>query len=288
MTGAPLFDPDDPRPLLAGVAGMPIAHSKSPRLFAHWFAEHGLVAHYVPLRIAPEDFAAAVRALAKSGFRGINVTLPHKEAALAMADRWSDAAASIGAANTLTFGADGAIHADNTDAFGFLENLRATAPDWQADAAPAVILGAGGAARAAVFALLGAGAPEIRLTNRTRAKADALATHFGARVVAVDWPERAAALAGAGLIANTTSLGMQGGPPLDLALDDAPDTALVTDMVYAPLVTPLLADAAARGLAAVDGLGMLLHQARPGFARWFGREAAVTDALRAACLEGPV
>ena len=276
----------DPRPLVAGVCGHPIGHSKSPRLFRHWFGVLGVEGSYAPLLIAPDDFQTAVRGLMAAGYRGMNCTLPHKEAALAIADDVSDAAQAIGAANTLTFHADGTIHADNTDGFGFYENLKASAPDWSATDGPAVMIGAGGAARAGIHALLAAGAPEIRVTNRTRAKADALAAHFGDKVTVVDWAARNDAFDGAATIANSTSLGMSGQPPLEISLEHAPKEAVVTDMVYAPLETALLADARARGMRVVDGLGMLLHQARPGFHRWFGQDPVVTDALRDACLEG--
>lgn len=277
---------DDPRPLNAGVCGQPIGHSKSPRLFRHWFGAYGIEGSYAPLLIAPESFETAIRGLMAAGYRGVNCTLPHKEAALAIADETSDAARAIGAANTLTFRPDGTIHADNTDGFGFYENLKAGAPDWKAANGPAVMIGAGGAARAGIHALLTAGAPELRVTNRTREKAEALAAHFGGLVTVVDWARRSEAMDGAATIANSTSLGMTGQPPLEIALDAAPATAVVTDMVYAPLETQLLADARARGMVAVDGLGMLLHQARPGFHRWFGRDPEVTPALRADCLEG--
>ncbi|MFK7944002.1 MAG: shikimate dehydrogenase [Paracoccaceae bacterium] len=276
---------DDIRPLVAGVCGQPIGHSKSPRLFRHWFGVYGIEGSYAPLLIAPEDFETAVRGLMAAGYRGVNCTLPHKEAALAIADEVSDAARAIGAANTLTFHTNGSIHADNTDGFGFFENLKASAPDWSADSGPAVMIGAGGAARAGIHALMTAGASEIRVTNRTRAKAEALAAHFGDRIHVIDWAKRQDALDGAATIANSTSLGMTGQPPLEMPLDGASGHAVVTDMVYAPLETQLLSDARAHGMTAVDGLGMLLHQARPGFSRWFGKDPEVTDALRAACLE---
>lgn len=275
---------DDYRHLVAGVCGQPIGHSKSPRLFRHWFGVYGIDGSYAPLLIAPENFESAIRGLMAAGYRGVNCTLPHKEAALEIADEVSDAARAIGAANTLTFRSDGTIHADNTDGFGFFENLMTGAPGWNASDGPVVMIGAGGAARAGIHALLTAGAPEIRITNRTRAKAEALAAHFGDRVVVVDWSKRSDAMAGAATIANSTSLGMTGQPPLAISLDAAPKTVIVTDMVYAPLETRLLADARARGMIAVDGLGMLLHQARPGFHRWFGRDPEVTAELRAACL----
>ncbi len=277
---------NDPRPLVAGVCGDPIAQTKSPVLFRHWFETLGIDGHYVPLLIPAPEFERVVRALPAAGFRGLNVTVPHKLSALALADNVSAAAKAIGAANTLTFSPDGEISADNTDGFGFLSNLRAGAPDWEPSSGPAVLLGAGGAARAAIHVLKEAGVPEIRLINRTRSKADELADAFGNPVQAVDWEERASALDGSATIINSTSLGMVGEPPLEISLDDAPRSCLLTDMVYNPLETQLLADARARGLQTVDGLGMLLHQARPGFAAWFGCDPKVTDALRAACLEG--
>ncbi|MEM9061938.1 MAG: shikimate dehydrogenase [Pseudomonadota bacterium] len=276
----------DDRPLTAGVCGDPVAQSKSPILFRHWFERYGISGHYVPLEVASADFEHTIRGLLKAGFRGVNCTIPHKVAALEIADEVSPSVAAIGAANTLVFQRDGTINADNTDAFGFIANLRAGAPDWTPAAAPAVMLGAGGAARAGIFALLEAGVPTVRVLNRTREKANALAEHFGERVEALSWEDRHGALDGAGLIVNSTSLGMVGSAPLDLALDDAPSTAVVTDMVYNPLETELLASARNRGLRTVDGLGMLLHQARPGFRAWFGADPEVTPDLRAACLKG--
>jgi shikimate dehydrogenase len=266
--------------------GWPVAHSKSPLIFAHWFAETGIAGSYSRFAVPPEDFAQTFRALPKTGLRGVNVTLPHKLAALELADEASAAARAIGAANTIGFDAEGRIFADNTDSYGFTENLCEGAPGWDPAAGPALVLGAGGAARAVIHALLEAGAPTIRLANRSQNKAEALAAHFGPRVEPVAWAGRDGATGGAATIVNTTSLGMTGNPPLQLALDDAPATALVTDIVYAPLETPLLAAARARGLTTVDGLGMLLHQARPGFRAWFGADPAVTPALRRAVLEG--
>ncbi|MEL6219623.1 MAG: shikimate dehydrogenase [Pseudomonadota bacterium] len=270
-------------PLVAGVLGWPIAHSKSPVLFDHWFSRLGVPGRYVPLAVRPEDFAEVYVALPKAGLRGVNVTLPHKEAALSMADQATEAARAIGAANMIRFTSDG-ILADNTDAYGFIENLRAGAPAWQGEAGPAVVLGAGGACRAVLHALLAAGVPEIRLTNRTRAKAEILATAFGDCVHVFDWSDRADAVSGAALIVNTTSLGMAGHPPLELPLEGAAEGAVATDIVYVPLETPLLTAAREHGLATVDGLGMLLHQARPAFRAWFGEDPPVDDALRTACL----
>jgi len=287
MTGAATTPQGDERPLLAGVMGWPVKHSRSPLLFGHWFTEHGIAGTYVRLAVRAEDFAQVYRALPKAGFRGVNVTLPHKLDALALADEASPAARAIGAANTIVFCADGRIAVDNTDGYGFIQNLYESAPAWRPASGPALVLGAGGAARAILHALLEAGVPEIRLANRSRDKAEALAGHFGPRVRPLDWAERSAAVAEAATVVNTTSLGMTGKPPLEISLDDAPPAALVTDIVYAPLETALLAQARARGLATVDGLGMLLHQARPGFRAWFGADPKVTPALRCAVLATP-
>lgn len=271
-------------PPLAGVVGWPIGHSRSPRLHGHWLRRYAIPGYYVPIALPPEHLAAGLRALALLGFRGVNVTLPHKEAALAIADVASDRARRIGAANTLSFMDDGRIEADNTDGHGFLANVRQNAPAWRAAAGPALVLGAGGAARAVIVALLDAGVAELRLVNRNRARAEALAAQLGGPVVVLDWTAAADAVAGAATIVNATALGMVGQPPLDLSLAAAGSDALVNDIVYQPLETPLLAAARARGLVTVDGLGMLLHQAAPGFERWFGRSPEVDADLRAAVL----
>ncbi len=269
---------------LAGVVGWPISHSRSPRLHSYWLREHGLRGHYVPLGVEPRDFETAFRALPLLGFRGVNVTIPFKETVLKLADKVSDRAALIGAANTITFREDGTVFADNTDGFGFLENLRAGAPGWKASDGPALVFGAGGAARAIISALLSDGAPEIRLANRTRSRAEFLADQFGAKVRVVDWIKAETALDGAATLVNTTSLGMVGQQPLPISLKRAPKTLLVADIVYAPLMTPLLEEARSRRLRWVDGLGMLLHQGRPGFEAWFGVAPQVTDDLRRAML----
>jgi shikimate dehydrogenase len=260
---------------LAGVLGWPVGHSRSPRLHGHWIARHGLDAAYVPLPAAPEHFATAVRGLAAAGFRGANVTIPHKEAAFALCDEVSARARRAGAVNTLVF-TEGRIAGDNTDGFGFLESVREQAPGFVAERAHAVLLGAGGAARAIAAALLDAGA-RVTLINRSRARAEALAETLGGAVAVADAPP----LEAASLLVNTTSLGMAGQPPLELPLDALPREAVVADIVYVPLETPLLAAARARGHAAVDGLGMLLHQARPGFEAWFGVAPQVDAELRA-------
>jgi shikimate dehydrogenase len=261
---------------LAGVLGWPVCHSRSPRLHGAWLETLGLDGAYVPLPVHPDRFAGAVRALLDLGFRGANVTIPHKQAAFAVCDVVDASARRAGAVNTLVF-RDGRIEGSNTDGFGFLESVREQAPGWRAEAGPAVLLGAGGAARAIAAALLDAGCPRVTLVNRSRARAEALARDLGGPIAVADAPP----LEDAALLVNTTSLGMQGQPPLLLDLAPLPPAAIVADIVYVPLETPLLAAARARGLRAVDGLGMLLHQARPGFEAWFGVPPRVDAALRA-------
>lgn len=266
---------------LAGVMGWPVSHSKSPRLQGYWLAKYGVDGSYMPLPVAPENFSDALKSLKNLGFSGVNVTIPHKEITLAHCDQLSDRAKRIGAVNTVTFSEDGLILGDNTDGFGFIENLRQNAPDTAFASGPAVVLGAGGACRAILVALLDEGCPEIRLTNRTRKRAEDLATEINdPRIKIVDWPLEPAALSDASLVVNTTSLGMVGQPKLEIDLAGLPKTALVTDIVYAPLMTDLLCQARDRGNQVVDGLGMLLHQARPGFHRWFGIDPEVTQDLR--------
>lgn len=265
--------------MLAGVAGWPIAHSLSPALHGYWIVEHKLDAAYLPLAIKAEDFAEAFRALPKVGFRGLNVTLPHKEAAFALVDTHDDAARLTGAVNTVVF-ESGRADGRNTDAYGFSQLLRDSGVA-SLDGVSAVVLGAGGASRAVIASLLSLGAAEVVLVNRTLDKAEALASRFGSRVKAVAWAGLSAALARAGVLVNTTSLGMTGHPVLEIDLAPLPSQSTVVDIVYRPLETPLLARAKARGLKAVDGLGMLLHQAQPGFAAWYGVEPKVTPQLRA-------
>ena len=260
---------------LAGVLGWPVSHSRSPRLHGYWLETLGIDGAYLPLPVHPDGFADAVRALAALGFRGANITIPHKQAAFEVCDVVDATARRAGAVNTLVF-SDGRIHGSNTDGFGFLETVRDQAPGWQPADGPAVLLGAGGAARAIAAALLDAGCPLVTLVNRSRARADALAQDLGGAVAVADVPP----LAGAALLVNTTSLGMQGHPPLAVDLIPLPATAVVADIVYVPLETPVLAAARAKGLRAVDGLGMLLHQARPGFEAWFGVAPRVDAALR--------
>lgn len=269
---------------LAGVIGSPIAHSRSPRLHRYWLTTHGIEGHYIPMDVAHDDLEQVLRTLPKAGFVGVNITIPHKEAVMAIADQITDRATLIGAANTLIFRPDGKIHADNTDGFGFMENLRNGAPDWDPKAGPAVVLGAGGAARAVVAALSDAGVPDIYISNRTRIRAERLKEDFGTRLRVIDWVQAGNILEEARLVVNTTSLGMIGKPELRVPLDGLRRGTVVTDLVYTPLRTHLLQTAEAAGCIAVDGLGMLLYQAVPGFERWFGVRPTVDNATRAAAL----
>lgn len=269
---------------LAGVIGTPIAHSKSPQIHTHWLKTHGLRGHYIPMDVATDDLETVLRTLPKMGFVGVNITVPHKEKVLEIADLITDRATLIGAANTIIFRKDGKIHADNTDGVGFIQNLRQNAPNWDPKSGPAAMLGAGGAARAVISALLEVGVPEIMISNRTRVRADALKTEFGKRLVVVDWVQAGNMMDEAAMVVNTTSLGMLGKPPLRVPLDGLRKGTLVTDLVYAPLKTRLLAEAELIGCETVDGLGMLLHQAVPAFERWFGVRPEVDSATRAAAL----
>jgi shikimate dehydrogenase len=265
---------------LAGVMGWPIAHSRSPKIHNYWLKLHRIEGAYAPFAVPPGKLGDALRAMATLGLAGCNLTIPHKEAALKLVDVVEDEAARIGAINCVVVGADGRLTGKNYDGFGFIAALRASAPGWRAEAAPAAVIGAGGGARAIVAGLIDAGATEIRVFNRTLGRAQALALDFGASVHAHPWEARNAGLAGAGLLVNTTSQGMVGQPPLDISLSALPPSAVVFDIVYAPLETPLLAGARRAGLVAVDGLGMLIHQARPAFRDWFGVMPEATSALR--------
>ena len=271
--------------VVAGIMGWPVAHSQSPRLHAYWLAHHGVDGAYIPLPVMPDRLPDAIRGLRAFGFRGANVTIPFKEAVIPLIDDLTPVARQIGAVNTLIIDADGKITGTNTDSPGFLDNLRDGAPQWQSGR-PAAVLGAGGAARAVCAALLGAGVPEVRLFNRTFEKAETLAAHFRPHYAAPIRPLPLepkvweGSLADVGVVVNTTALGMTGHPPIALDLGAIPDDAVVVDIVYNPLRTPFLAAAEARGLATVDGLGMLLFQARAGFRQWFGEMPEVTADLR--------
>lgn len=275
---------------LAGVMGWPVGHSLSPRLHGYWLERYGIDGAYVPLPVRPEDVELAFAALPRLGFLGWNVTVPHKEAAFRLVQAHDAAAARMGAVNTVLVREGGSLLGCNTDGLGFMASLRAQAPGWSPAAGPAAILGTGGAARAIAVALLEAGVPALRLTNRTPERAEALALDLaplGRPVETLPWAARGQAfLEGAALLVNATSLGMAGQPPLELDLAALPPTAVVADLVYVPLRTGLLAAAAARGHVTVDGLGMLLHQAVPGFAHWGGVVPEVGEGLRACVLAG--
>ena len=270
---------------LAGVIGHPIAHSRSPLVHRHWLKTYGLPGDYVALDVRESDLEDVIRTLPKMGFVGVNITIPHKVAILDIADIVTDRATLIGAANTLIFRKDGKIHADNTDGYGFIANLRQGAPGWKPNNGPAAVLGAGGAARAVIASLIDVGTTEILLSNRTRPKAEALKSEFGSKVRVIDWVQAGNMLEEATTVVNTTSLGMTGAAEFRVPLDGLRRGAVVTDLVYAPLRTKLLEAADAAGCVTVDGLGMLLHQAVPGFERWFGVRPEVDVATRAAVLE---
>jgi shikimate dehydrogenase len=269
---------------LAGVMGWPVAHSHSPVLHRYWLERHGVAGDYVKLAVPPQKLGPALHALPNLGFAGCNLTIPHKEQALAFIDEVDPEAKTIGAVNTIIVRSNGKLYGMNSDGFGFIANLHAEAPNWQAATGPAVVLGAGGAARAVVSALLAEGVAQLRLLNRHHERALTLKSACNGDIEVKPWEQRAAALDGAALLVNATSLGMAGEPALDLPLDRLPPEAVVNDIVYTPLETPLLVAARRRGNRVVDGLGMLMHQGRLGFAAWFGIEPEVTPALRARML----
>jgi len=267
---------------IAGLLGWPVAHSRSPVIHNHWLAQYGIAGRYVLFPVPPEKLEAAVRGLAALGLRGSNVTTPHKQAIFPLLDHVDALAQRIGAVNTVVVEKDGTLTGFNNDGNGFVQSLRDADPAWRPDSGPILVLGAGGASRAVVASLAAQGATEIRLTNRTREKAHAIADVVGSMVKVVPWDERAEALDGIAMLANATSLGSAGKPPLDIALDRLPRTAIVGDLIYVPPETPLLAAARARGNVTVNGLGLLLNQARPAFNAWFGVMPEITPALRAA------
>ena len=272
----------DPKFVLAGVMGWPVAHTRSPAIHNHWIAQYSLKGAYVQLPVQPQNLEAAIRGLPALGFAGCNITVPHKVNAMQLMDTLHPAARRVAAINTVVVQADGSLLGMNNDGYGYIQSLRDAQPGWRGDAGPALVVGAGGAARAIVVALLDEGVPEVRLCNRTQEKAQALKDAFGDRVTVVPWAERNSAMAGVRLLVNTTTQGMHGQPALDVALDDLPAEALVSDAIYIPLETPLLAAARQRGHQTVNGLGMLLNQARPAFHAWFGVLPELTPGLIAA------
>jgi shikimate dehydrogenase len=266
--------------IMAGVMGWPVAHSRSPNIHNYWIDHHKLNGAYGLFPVKPQDLQTAIKGLKALGLAGCNLTIPHKVNAMRFVDNVDPLAKRIGAINTIVVKPDGELHGFNNDAFGYIESLREALPAWHANAGPVVLLGAGGAARAIIVGLISEGATEIRLINRTKNKADEIASEFTGTVQAYEWQERHDALNGCALLINTTSLGMHGQETLDLQLDQLPQSALVSDVIYAPLETALLMNARLRGNATVNGLGMLLHQARPAFNAWFGVMPEVTAELR--------
>lgn len=264
----------------ACVIGWPIEQSRSPLIHGHWLKTYGIEGRYDRVAVPVGEAGAFVRSLAARGLEGCNVTAPHKQAVFEAADWRDPSAEAVGAANTVW--RDGAkVCVANTDTYGFMTHLRQSAPGWDKKDAPIAVLGAGGAARAIVHGFLEAGVGAVRVINRTADRAAALARHFGPRVEAHAWTDVAAAIRDASVVVNTTTLGMVGSGPLDLDLASLSSDTVAADIVYVPLETPFLARARARGLRTVDGLGMLLHQAVPGFERWFGVRPEVTETLRA-------
>ncbi|MGJ4929390.1 shikimate dehydrogenase [Bradyrhizobium sp. HKCCYLS2038] len=264
---------------LAGVIGMPVAHSRSPTIHNFWLNAHGLRGAYVPLAVPPERLKEALAGLVALGFRGCNVTMPHKQTAMPLLARVNDTARRIGAVNTIVVEQDGTLSGFNNDGNGFVQSLRDAKPGWRADEGPILLLGAGGAARAVVVALLENGARDIRISNRTAEKAQAIAAEFGSAISTVPWDHRSAAVAGVALLINSTDRGMIGKPALEIDLAKLSAKTLVADLIYTPLETPFLADARTRGCTTVNGLGLLLNQARLAFQAWFGVLPDVTPEL---------
>jgi shikimate dehydrogenase len=267
--------------LKAGVIGWPINHSLSPFLHRFWLKEHSIQGEYLPLAVSSEKLEGFIRGLAENGWCGINVTLPHKQAALELVDDLDPIARRIGAINTIVVMGDGSLKGINTDGYGFFKNLQEFQSEWEASDKPVVVLGAGGAARAVLMALIESGSSEIRLVNRNQSRAKNLAAEFNGPIRVYNWSDRSAILSEARLLVNTTSLGMRGQAPLKIDLKNLPLRAVVNDIVYTPIETELLKNAERRGNRTVDGLGMLLHQARVGFSAWFGVDPSVSSALRA-------
>lgn len=270
--------------VMAGVMGWPVAHSRSPIIHNHWIRQYDLKGAYGLFAVQPERVDDAIRGLRALGLAGCNVTIPHKVNAMKLMDVVDPLAMRMGAINTIVITPEGALHGFNYDGYGYIQSLRDAKPNWQVNEGPITVLGAGGAARAVVLSLLDQGATEIRLLNRSRGKAQALADEFGKGIQVFDWNERHDALSKIALLVNTTNQGMHGQADLDIRLDHLPSSALVSDAVYIPLETALLRDARLRGNATVNGLGMLLNQARPAFHAWFGVMPEITPQLHQAVM----
>ena len=271
---------DEARPRLAAVLGNPISHSKSPRMHNYWLKKNKLNGYYVPIKVELENFEETIWTLVSMGFSGVNVTIPHKLSALKIADESSTTAQYIGAANTLTFTKENKIYADNTDAYGFINNIKCKYPDWDPKKGMSVVLGAGGASRAVIAALLSEGSKEIIVLNRTIEKAEALKEDYDNKITVESWKNINEVAASCSNIINTTSLGMNNESLIAIQPNAIPETALVSDLVYTPLETNFLKMAKNRGSRTVDGLGMLIHQGVPGFEAWFGQKPLVTEELR--------
>ena len=271
---------DEARPRLAAVLGNPISHSKSPRMHNYWLKQNKLNGYYVPIKVELENFEETIWTLVSMGFSGVNVTIPHKLSALKIADESSSTAQYIGAANTLTFTKENKIYADNTDAYGFINNIKCKYPDWDPKKGMSVVLGAGGASRAVIAALLSEGSKEIIVLNRTIEKAEALKEDYDNKITVESWKNINEVVASCSNIINTTSLGMNNESLIAIKPNAIPETALVSDLVYTPLETNFLKMAKNRGSRTVDGLGMLIHQGVPGFEAWFGEKPLITEELR--------
>ncbi len=263
----------------ACVVGWPISHSRSPLIHNHWLQKYGIEGEYTKLALEPENFHQLIEKLKTGEISGANITVPHKEQAFALADHKHESAKAVSAANTLWL-EGGKVHAANTDTYGYMTHLETTAPDWNKEDAPVVVIGAGGAARAIIYGLLEANISEVRVLNRTIERAEQIAKEFGERVKVYEWTNSEQGLSACKLLVNTTTLGMTGSAQLEIDLSPLSSDATVSDIVYSPLKTSLLAQAENKNFKTVDGLGMLLHQAVPGFEIWFGKRPEVTDELR--------
>ena len=270
----------DSAPYLAGVVGHPISHSKSPKLHNYWLSKYGINGFYIPFSVTTEKLQASIKSLIDLGFSGVNVTIPHKTNILSFADSITDRAALIGAANTLYFSKSGKIHADNTDGYGFIQNIIDEIPDYDFYDKTAIIYGAGGSSRAIASALISNGIKEVGITNRTRSKAQIISENLGAKVSVVDWRAAPETITRADIIINATSMGMTGQPEFSQPISRAKKTALVVDIVYNPLVTELINEAKHLKLRTVGGIGMLINQAVPGFEHWFQKTPVIDDEIR--------